>query len=182
MGKNGQMIYQIIQKFPSQKEIICGHWHQNQLDQLLPRVHAKFRLSLVQPNNFVVYKTKICRVDTREEPAKSTNVQTAVRDIPAKCKHIELKDTERNTTEEFRLFREEDISCFRHAIFNVKLNDIQCDNDCQTENEQIEASSKYLQRELADTVICYGLSKTHVNNLRKYEKERAPIPKRRRVY
>eukprot|EP00826_Nyctotherus_ovalis_P023995 TRINITY_DN184_c0_g2_i3.p1 TRINITY_DN184_c0_g2~~TRINITY_DN184_c0_g2_i3.p1 ORF type:complete len:132 (+),score=26.81 TRINITY_DN184_c0_g2_i3:197-592(+) len=47
---------------------------------------------------------------------------------------------EHETMQEFKLFKEEDLTFLKNDIMGVELQDMWCDNDCQTENEQIESS------------------------------------------
>ncbi len=98
-----------------------------------------------------------------KEPQKSDAV---------KCKYLTLRDRENHKSERFKLFYEKELPSFQHRIYQVELNDLQCDNDCQTENEQIESAMNVLQRELVESVKQCQENFDKVSNIKKYEEDR----------
>ena len=72
--------------------------------------------------------------------------------------------------ERFRLFYERELPQFKTGCFHTTLNDPVCDNDCQTDKEEIDISLKFLENEIIESLAQYIKSSTCVTNIQKYHK------------
>ena len=118
------------------------------------------------------------------EPSTKPGGASSKEESGVRCEYIQMRDTERKTNEKFKLFREKDIPFLSHCTLQVTLNEMACDNDCLTENDQVDTSIRFLQKELTESVGSY-LKQKHklpVHNLSKFGHDRAMIQKKHRIY
>ncbi len=97
------------------------------------------------------------------------------------CDYVVLKDTQKNQNE-FRLFKEKTVPMFTQSLTEVPLGEPVCDNDTQTDDEQIQAARRQSQKDLLESISEYKNKRDEVANIRKYEDERAILAKRHRIY
>ena len=116
--------------------------------------------------------------------SKKEPLESALEDQPEQvhCKYIAMDDPETCKKPEFKLFKEKDVALFTQTLTNVKLNDPGCDNDCQTDDEQIKTAMRFVQREIEDTLENYNKKRKEVRNIAKYECDRVIAAKKHRIY
>ncbi len=143
------------------------------------------RLFDCHPSQKPVLKT----VKQHPKPAASArdlqiekSLQAEKKKPKARCEHILFKDSEQNCMKEFKAFKERDIDFMSHPVMKVELVAITCDNDCDTENEQIETSVDFLGQELQAAVQSYTHDPTSVHNMLQFAHDRALLLKKHRVY
>ena len=86
-------------------------------------------------------------------------------------KYFSIKNREEHRTDRFKLYYENELPSFDPKIFHVELENPVCDNDCQTENEEIEISKKYIENELTESLLKYIRNPNKIENISKYHKK-----------
>ena len=86
---------------------------------------------------------------------------------------ILLKD--RNGYKGFKLFKENELPNFQNSIYKVNLHEVPCDNDYQTDDEQILHALSHLETALTDTMAKYESDSSNIRNIKKYKKIRDKI-------
>eukprot|EP00826_Nyctotherus_ovalis_P042506 TRINITY_DN4379_c0_g1_i12.p1 TRINITY_DN4379_c0_g1~~TRINITY_DN4379_c0_g1_i12.p1 ORF type:complete len:181 (+),score=33.17 TRINITY_DN4379_c0_g1_i12:235-777(+) len=88
-------------------------------------------------------------------------------------KYFTIRNKETNRLERFKLFYERELPQFEGIHLQVKLHDPLCDNDCDTEKEEVDISLRYLENELSESLAQYMKGADCVRNLRKYQRKTA---------
>ena len=86
-------------------------------------------------------------------------------------KNIRLYYENSRRYKNFKLFKEDESSLGLENI-SSQYEDPVCDDDCMTENEQIESAIKSMESSLKNGIKAYFKDKTEVENLRKYQRRR----------
>ena len=85
-----------------------------------------------------------------------------------KKKFIKLYDPVKRKRKCFKLFREQDLPMSLCKGQKKVLKDPLCDDDCATENEQIESSARKINKELKNALHEYLNDECEVTNIAKY--------------
>ena len=70
------------------------------------------------------------------------------------------------------MFKETDISLLSCKIAEAQLKEAVCDNDCQTDNEQVQGAARMIQKDLCTALLAFKKRKSDVNNIVKYSNKR----------
>lgn len=121
--------------------------------------------------------------DTATDATPEQKLQDCKREKKdVKCERLSLKEEETGKAEDFRLYKENELEFLSAPVMRVELSEISCDNDCQTENEQISSSINSIDTELMHGIEAFGRDRLEVHNMRKFEEDRVALLKQHRVY
>ena len=107
-------------------------------------------------------------------------VKLSAKKPPAVCEFITLKTEKKGETERFKLFKESEVPLFTQVVTKVEMNDLGYDNDCQTDNEQINAAIESTQSGIIEALSNNREGK--VRNIKRFLCERAILSKKHRIY
>ena len=90
--------------------------------------------------------------------------------LPVKTtrKYLTLKNKETRKVEKFKLFYENQLTNYHSNLLQYNLKDPLCDNDCQTDNEEIELALLYMQNNLFEFLVQYNKGLVNLTNRQKY--------------
>ena len=89
-----------------------------------------------------------------------------------RCKRIKLLDPVKKQHESFKLYNEQDAPFAFPKSFNNKKKEPLCDDDCLTENEQIESAKRAMNKDLKSAIKNYFEDPGIVENIDKYTNAR----------
>jgi hypothetical protein len=92
------------------------------------------------------YQSNLVSQTKRKRPATIPILEKKTSDLKSSKMSLELKSTDQEGSEFFRLYHEADIMPESH--FNEKINKVDCDNDCSTDSLQVDLAVKYLESQL----------------------------------
>ena len=87
-----------------------------------------------------------------------------------KCRHLVLLDTTHKRRKKFKLFREETLPFSTSSITNVPLREPLCDDDCESEPDQIKSAVQSLNKCLKQEMKKHLKGTLVVTNHLKYSK------------
>ena len=113
---------------------------------------------------------------------KKTKKQHKSEDSPIRCDYILMSEEVEEGKRDFKLFNETDISLLSCKIADAQLKEAVCDNDCQTDNEQIQDAARMIENDLCTALLAFKKRASGVNNIAKYQHDRVIEAKRHRIY
>ena len=88
------------------------------------------------------------------------------------CEYISFKDPDKSVIHEFKLYKEDELpnSLCKLKQAEIMQEEHKCDNDCLTDNEQIETSMKLINTDIKLVIKEYLNQKKKINLKEKTQK------------